>query len=275
MRSDDDFIIPDGDFIPGIYNYCDSWCDRCLYTNRCMNYAMGESIEKEIETSKRIERSMKENKAFWDQINQTIEEAAELIDDTYQLKESWHDDESETDDEEAEESLQEYEEIRQKAENHEIALVAKRYMDLAHNWFTKDVKDTLIQEFDNETDKLTCGYPGLNDAQLKQLTEAVELVRWYHMLIWVKIQRALAGQMEEEAMEEVFEGIPKDSDGSAMVAMKGVNASISGWTYLYKIITPEADKIKSFLHMLWWLKTQIENKFPDALSFVWPPKEEE
>ena len=41
MRSDDDYKIPEGDFIPGIYNYCDSWCERCLYTSRCMNFAMG------------------------------------------------------------------------------------------------------------------------------------------------------------------------------------------------------------------------------------------
>ncbi len=27
-------------FIPGIYNYCDRWCERCPFTDRCMNYAM-------------------------------------------------------------------------------------------------------------------------------------------------------------------------------------------------------------------------------------------
>ena len=29
------------DFIPGIYNYCDRWCERCAFTARCMNFAMG------------------------------------------------------------------------------------------------------------------------------------------------------------------------------------------------------------------------------------------
>ena len=86
MRSDDDYKIPEGDFIPGIYNYCDSWCERCLYTSRCMNFAMGQSIEKEIEKGKRIERSMEENKEFWQQIDQTMNEAAELIDEELQIK---------------------------------------------------------------------------------------------------------------------------------------------------------------------------------------------
>ena len=29
-------------FIPGIYNYCDRWCQRCPFTFRCMNFAMTE-----------------------------------------------------------------------------------------------------------------------------------------------------------------------------------------------------------------------------------------
>lgn len=27
-------------FISGIYNYCDRWCERCAFTARCMNFAM-------------------------------------------------------------------------------------------------------------------------------------------------------------------------------------------------------------------------------------------
>ena len=32
------------DFISGIYNYCDRWCERCAFTSRCMNFAMGEEF---------------------------------------------------------------------------------------------------------------------------------------------------------------------------------------------------------------------------------------
>ena len=30
--------IRDG-FIVGVYNYCDSWCDRCAFTSRCRVFA--------------------------------------------------------------------------------------------------------------------------------------------------------------------------------------------------------------------------------------------
>ena len=33
--------------IPGIYNYCDYWCERCAFTQRCGTYLM--KIEEEAE----------------------------------------------------------------------------------------------------------------------------------------------------------------------------------------------------------------------------------
>ena len=39
-RMDD--LAGDPRFIPGIYNYCDRWCEHCELTSRCLNYAMGQ-----------------------------------------------------------------------------------------------------------------------------------------------------------------------------------------------------------------------------------------
>jgi hypothetical protein len=36
--------VQDG-FIVGIYNYCDSWCDRCQFTSRCRVFADGAQYE--------------------------------------------------------------------------------------------------------------------------------------------------------------------------------------------------------------------------------------
>jgi predicted protein tyrosine phosphatase len=29
-------LASDPKFIPGIYNYCDRWCERCPFTSRCL-----------------------------------------------------------------------------------------------------------------------------------------------------------------------------------------------------------------------------------------------
>jgi len=35
------------DFISGIYNYCDRWCERCAFTHRCRVYATQKQFEEE------------------------------------------------------------------------------------------------------------------------------------------------------------------------------------------------------------------------------------
>ena len=37
-----DELAGDPRFIPGIYNYCDRWCERCELASRCLNYAMSQ-----------------------------------------------------------------------------------------------------------------------------------------------------------------------------------------------------------------------------------------
>jgi len=46
MNTDDLLNLADNPrFIPGIYNYCDRWCERCPLTARCLNYAMSAEME--------------------------------------------------------------------------------------------------------------------------------------------------------------------------------------------------------------------------------------
>ena len=35
-------LLKDERLIPGIYNYCDRWCERCSFTSRCLNFASSE-----------------------------------------------------------------------------------------------------------------------------------------------------------------------------------------------------------------------------------------
>ena len=33
--------------IPGIYNYCDRWCERCTFTSRCLTFLTEEEKKRE------------------------------------------------------------------------------------------------------------------------------------------------------------------------------------------------------------------------------------
>src|SRR5258706_8545567 len=35
----------DDRYIPGVYNYCDRWCERCRFQSRCRSFAMEQEIQ--------------------------------------------------------------------------------------------------------------------------------------------------------------------------------------------------------------------------------------
>ena len=47
----EDFIknVNDPKNIPGIYNYCDRWCERCSFTDKCSNYAISDEQFKGVD----------------------------------------------------------------------------------------------------------------------------------------------------------------------------------------------------------------------------------
>lgn len=53
-------------FIPGIYNYCDRWCERCAFTNRCRSYA-------------REEEENKNEKNWTEQVSSNLQQAIEML----------------------------------------------------------------------------------------------------------------------------------------------------------------------------------------------------
>jgi len=63
-------------FIPGVYNYCDRWCERCPFTSRCMNYAVSEDEFDSLE-SKDIT-----NQAFCDTLHGIFQVTLEMVKET-------------------------------------------------------------------------------------------------------------------------------------------------------------------------------------------------
>ena len=60
-------------FIAGIYNYCDRWCERCQFTSRCLNFALGE------EESARPENRDITNELFWRKSTETFQVTLDLL----------------------------------------------------------------------------------------------------------------------------------------------------------------------------------------------------
>jgi hypothetical protein len=229
-------------FISGIYNYCDRWCERCPLTSRCLNFSISQ------EDSSDPEAQDIRNEAFWNKLSETFAETLE------QLKESakeWGIDLETLD------STQDIENIKAKdkaAENHLLSRASKRYIEIVEDWFKG--RETLFFE------TAAAAREGVN------LDEAFEVIRWYQYFVSAKIIRAVRGKVEDD--EEGEDEFPRDSDGSAKIALIAIDRSIAAWAVIRHYVTDAAKGVIDAIAFLDGLRQAVEKAFPKARSFIRP-----
>ena len=244
-------LAADPDFIPGIYNYCDRWCQRCPFTLRCMNYALSEEQFSEPGSRDIL------NQLFWKKLSEAFRMTRELLEDA--LKDYGIDLES-VDIDAAEQKERERQET---SENHECTRAAKSYGRLVDGWFKAN--DVLFAEKQDDIDIHAHAF--IED--MNGLDDSVEIIHWYQHQIFIKLMRAVSGKIDENSME-VEEEIPKDSDGSAKVALIGIDRSIMAWMALRGYLPEQKDEIIDILVQLDRLRKNIEKHFPHARAFIRP-----
>lgn len=220
------------DLISGIYNYCDRWCERCPLTSRCLVYAT-EQVENDSAETRDIR-----NEAFWRKLGSIYVETREMIanwarEAGVDLSEPVADDETR------------YQKKRQLVDNHPLTKFGKKYANAASDWF---------REFDQTVE--------ISDSE-----EAREVIHWYQYQIAVKTMRALSGRREELEDDPEFS---KDSDGSAKVALIGIDRSIAAWRLMQLSLPERAGSIVPLILQLERLGRRIERVFPEARRFVRP-----
>ena len=111
------------------------------------------------------------------------------------------------------------------------------------------------------------------DANVEQqafaIRDAVAVIQWYLHFIAVKLRRALQSQLAE-AEDRDEDDSPKDSDGSAKVALIAIDRSIGAWGVLLRHFPAEETPILEQLARLDRLRRAVEQQFPAARHFVRP-----
>ena len=231
-------LAGDKRFIPGIYNYCDRWCERCPQTARCLNFALSEEEFADPET-----RDI-QNEAFWEKLSEVFYDTLEL------LKEAAKEHGIDLEALDIDQSQEEEKQKEELAENHEICRAAKAYSNLVEDWFSS------ASNLFSESPAFDGGEMGLE--------EALEVIRWYQHFICVKLMRALRGGSEER--EEGVEEFAKDSDGSAKIALIGIDRSIGAWGTVYARDLLQEEKILRFIAYLDRFRRKAAMRLSPAFS---------
>jgi hypothetical protein len=249
-------LANDPRFIPGVYNYCDRWCERCPFTSRCMNYALSED-EFDSPESKDIT-----NQAFWDKLHGIFQATFEMVKETAEemgidLNAIDH-----------EEYAEQEEMVHKMVKDQPYTKAAFAYVDMVNKWFESN-EDLLKNKAE---DILTLARAEIPDLKIEEdalkIQDCLEVMRWYQHQIYVKLCRASSGMIRDRL--EDAEYFLQDANGSAKVAILGIERSIATWGGLLQQIPEQEDSILDLLVALKKLLRQVDAVFPDARAFIRP-----
>ena len=249
-------LAEDPRFIPGIYNYCDRWCERCPYTSRCMNYALSED-EFDSPESKDIT-----NQAFWDKLHGIFQATLEMVKET---AEEMGIDLNAID---PEEYAEQEEMVHKMAKDQPYTKAALAYVNMVNKWFDSN-KDLFEKKSEELLALAHAEIPDTApDKDALKIQDYLEIIRWYQHQIYVKLCRASSGMIRGEL--ENGDYFPEDANGSAKVAIIGIERSIAAWGGLLGQFPEQENSILDVLVALKKLFRQVDAAFPDARAFIRP-----
>jgi hypothetical protein len=227
------------DFIPFIYNYCDRWCERCGFSERCRIFAEeSEMTDEEKEIG---------NEAFVRNLTNILAQAAAMLADKAEEFGI------EVDREDVDLASVKYEQKRGSVRVNELARLAEEYA-----WSSRPILES--------RNEWLIGSPVDEEVQ----SEVLKVLYWYQFFISAKIQRGLEGILDEDGNEDHDEinDLQSDANGSVKIAIIAIERSILAWTYL--LAKENSEIVRPMIRTLEKILRLAEQKFPNARDFVRP-----
>lgn len=246
--------------IPGIFDYCDRWCERCSLTARCALFA----IEKEVEA--RTARGEDEDQAFWETMNAIYGREARSWEDVeafdaedppkFDTGTTWSDSDG----------FSAFEGRRTPDGKHPLVHAAGVYGSAVDHW--RASYEELVKGRRRSDDSV-------------DVHDALEVIHWYQILIQTKLSRAVMdepwhdGEIDELVAASVddepyLEALPSDADGSGKVALLGIERSFAAWSVLRDAFPEAANETADLMRRLMRLRHAVDAELPGARAFKRP-----
>lgn len=226
----------EGRFITAIHNYCDRWCEKCSFTERCSVFAM----EKEYE----LKHPDKKNDP-----DSFLEHVADILTETLVMLRKMADEKGID-----LTSVEDAPRVKRHRQNHPIINKSKKYGFEINDWL-KANNDRINAEINQLMQ--------LNEEKAGLLFEAFETVSWFSFFISVKFSRAFLHSKDDEYASF-------DRLGSAKIALLATERSIASLAMILQYLPDEEDNLLNFLVVLEKVKNSALKAFPGAMDFIRP-----
>jgi hypothetical protein len=250
------------DLIPGIYNYCDSWCERCPLTNRCRSFRMQRHFAEEVGLNTPVAAA---NASLVDQLtealnltkryletlrreNPTLQPSALPGPDVLPLETA------------AVGSAR-------PADEHPAAALASAYLKQTGTWLT-DEKGLLERAGRQQLHEVGLGLRTEDEAmiQLTALKDAYEQIKWYRTLIPVKTMAVLRALNEPTDDQYLLDY----QNGKAKLVLVSIDRSLASWHTILQQYPEKTDDLLDILAVLVQLSRHLDHLYPEARAFKRP-----
>ena len=246
--------------IPGIYDYCDRWCERCTATQSCSLY--GKEQEK-IEEHRRKGEDPHDWNIVMQDIKEDFEETLKLIQKL--AKEQGLDLNS------MPEPDEDY--VETDVKQHPLYKQSQNYMRLVHN-FLKTLREILETEERDLTHRIEILPSAKAKAEVEtfdEIVSAYEVISWFHTLVSAKIYRALSSKLEKKKSDPELQQIDEDdANRSAKVVYGGLVKSIAALQKIFEWNRNLQNDVITLLVEADRLRRKIDAEFPNHPHFK-PP----
>ena len=218
-------------FISGIHNYCDRWCERCDFTNRCRVFAIKPDAPHDDCDMGSIVRDISGMLAQTKRM--LVEKCEELGIDPFSV------------------SPEENAGIHQR----EKAFVDCDELSQLGDCYSRAAKEVLED---------------LSVLDRDQYEPPLAILGWYLFFIPVHIKCSLHALLDEDGFENrsQYADSTSHANGTVKITLIAIDRSLTSWKQLAELSCPK--EVERLIELLESIRAKLERRFPLARDFIRP-----
>ena len=243
--------------IPEIYNYCDRWCDRCRFVNRCHLGTDDRVLKMELQMEL-ADDDEELQRVLFNHMKDSLSEVRNLIKEQVEVSgRSWVDFLNDIE-------QNPYTPPEPTKAQEVLETLALDYGKEVSNWLAKNY---LFFQADEREISLADEFSSISVEDSTQVNHIFQVIQYYQFFIGAKIHRMIHGKLDHWDDDPV---IQNDWHGSAKVALVSIEKSQKAWLQIYDAYPNFEDEVLDFLAWLDKIKSGILEEVPHAYSFIRP-----
>lgn len=254
------------DVIPGIYNYCDRWCEKCKYTNRCSLFLIETQTEVDLILSDEdINNPDVYSKVVGDSLHKSYNKILNEKDDEY-IDENIDDDFEDEDLFENEDSFDDDDDFD---DYDEIIAEENKFRNAGHPLIEKSEKffDEVFAYHDANKNKFI--ETKKTEDSANPFHQSWDTLFWYSPQIHIKIKMCFYS-LEKLKRDIINEFETEMMNVNSRIVYTGMEKCIDALQKLRKIETEHPQVILDLLNFISHIKEEFTEIFPDALTYKRP-----